>query len=537
MVLRQFFVAHRTSLFWCLIIIMFTLVTQISSLTEEVINSDESTFIIMGNELVDGYLPYVRQFDVKPPMMFFLLAGVIAMFGKSYVAIRIFGDILLIITAIITYFLAKKRTTPLAAGLGVLSFLSCCYAGFGQYTSVELPAMIFLMAALVLFISYPRSPWMIFWGGFFISLAVLTRTNLAYVAIAYGLYFLFLVVRKDRTYIGHLLAYIIGGIVPLAFFIIFYAASGHLNIFLISNINVPLAYAGEQFSLYYILGGNLNNLVTHIKLFPFAFISFLTASIMGMIASLILIKYDIFAKNSDAENNVKNHVNCDIMMWIMLVSVLSSVFSGGVSYAHYWLQFMPVMAVFSAIAINRYLSLGRMAFVVTLCAMVIAPIVTISQSLPKTIRILCEKDYLESHLIQKKAAMIIAQHRKQGDTLWAMEYHLIHWYLNMPFLSKIATHPTNLLLSPIVEPLADAGYSSDNELQKLLDQNPTFILASANKPIWDLLKNPQGRYYQQGVTIQKYISEHYRIIPTGNDVLIYQRIDEGQAHHIARDGG
>ena len=55
------------------------------------IDRDESTFILLGQSWVDGFLPYTQLWDLKPPLVFLFFAIIIQIFGKSYIAIRLFG--------------------------------------------------------------------------------------------------------------------------------------------------------------------------------------------------------------------------------------------------------------------------------------------------------------------------------------------------------------------------------------------------------------------------------------------------------------
>jgi hypothetical protein len=51
----------------------------------DVINWDESTFILMGQSILDGHLPYTELWDIKPPLAFAAFAFFIMVLGKSYV--------------------------------------------------------------------------------------------------------------------------------------------------------------------------------------------------------------------------------------------------------------------------------------------------------------------------------------------------------------------------------------------------------------------------------------------------------------------
>ena len=57
------------------------------------IDWDEGTFVIMGQDILDGYLPYTRLWDFKPPLAFAAYALAIATLGHSIEAVRVAGTI------------------------------------------------------------------------------------------------------------------------------------------------------------------------------------------------------------------------------------------------------------------------------------------------------------------------------------------------------------------------------------------------------------------------------------------------------------
>ena len=52
---------------------LFVFLTQFYSIGVEVINWDESDFILMGFSFFNGNLPYIEVWDLKPPLHFLYL--------------------------------------------------------------------------------------------------------------------------------------------------------------------------------------------------------------------------------------------------------------------------------------------------------------------------------------------------------------------------------------------------------------------------------------------------------------------------------
>ena len=62
------FTGHLLKIYSFFIILVF--LTQFSSIGNEVIDWDETDFILMGNSFYEGNLPYTELWDLKPPVHF-----------------------------------------------------------------------------------------------------------------------------------------------------------------------------------------------------------------------------------------------------------------------------------------------------------------------------------------------------------------------------------------------------------------------------------------------------------------------------------
>ena len=86
-----------------LILFLVSFLIRFPFFFRDYIDRDESTFILMGQSWVNGHLPYTELWDLKPPVAFLFFAGIIYVFGKSFLAIRFFGALLVAITAFFTF--------------------------------------------------------------------------------------------------------------------------------------------------------------------------------------------------------------------------------------------------------------------------------------------------------------------------------------------------------------------------------------------------------------------------------------------------
>jgi len=94
-----------------LILFVVSLFIRLPFFFRDYIDRDESTFILMGQSWVDGHLPYTELWDLKPPITYLFFAGIIYAFGKSFLAIRLIGALIVAITAFYTYKISLTATT------------------------------------------------------------------------------------------------------------------------------------------------------------------------------------------------------------------------------------------------------------------------------------------------------------------------------------------------------------------------------------------------------------------------------------------
>lgn len=180
------FRACMPSALWAGAFAVAILATRLGRLEREVIDWDESSSILMASHMLDGHLPYVEIYDNKPPMLFFLLAGAMWVFGESLWVARLYGACCLWISCLAVFAIAARHTTRMHAALAAFLLIAVHSVNYGQYTSGELPATAALMGALWICIAHGYSLPALAATGVLMSVATLIRSNLVVVTIAFG---------------------------------------------------------------------------------------------------------------------------------------------------------------------------------------------------------------------------------------------------------------------------------------------------------------------------------------------------------------
>jgi 4-amino-4-deoxy-L-arabinose transferase-like glycosyltransferase len=102
-----------------------------------VIDGDESTFIIIGQSAVDGFLPNEIAWDVKPAFVFWWFGAAIELFGKSIPAVRLAGFMWLVLSAYLSYMAAFSITQSRLGGVYAATMLIVASSAYSLNVSTE----------------------------------------------------------------------------------------------------------------------------------------------------------------------------------------------------------------------------------------------------------------------------------------------------------------------------------------------------------------------------------------------------------------
>jgi 4-amino-4-deoxy-L-arabinose transferase-like glycosyltransferase len=482
------------------IIALATILLRVGSWWTEQIDWDEWSFILMGADVAQGHLPFVHQFDLKPPLIFFLFGATIALFGKSLVAIRLLGASCVFIAANFVFLAGRRITSSWPALAGALVCATLASAPFGQATSSELPAIAFLAAATWRLAREPLGLRDAATGGVLIALAVLTRTNLALVAVVLGALLLaasFL--RKSAVSPRAWLAFAGAGLVPPLILILAYAAAGQLATLKLAMIDVPLAYSG-QLGIAEVARQHATQFYYTAQAAPLLYAPPLLLALAG--AGFALLRLVRRSHRSEAWPIV--------VLFAVAAAVTGSLLIGGAAYPHYWLQLTPFIGLFAALgtsALARVMPpLGYAAAALTALALAQGLIT----SLPNA-----RASYGSPHPVREAAAYIRATGGER-PSVWALHKHLVHWYLDAAQLSRAGVHPDNLARHAIIDTLASHGYVGPDEVGRLMALRPTFVVTDGGGKGFAWVR-------ADGKPIAAWLATNYRRDARFGDVLVYRR--------------
>ena len=474
------------SVLWLLFLV--ALIIRFPFFFRDYVDRDESTFIIMAQSWVEGNLPYIKLWDLKPPITFLTFASVISVFGKSFIAIRLMGTLLVCFTAFFTYKIAI-RFVPKSAALWCSLFCVFFLSLFGSLQGVmsEHICTFFFVAALYILVSKNSWYWQLIVGLLF-GLSVMSKLNMAYPLMTMGLVLLWQTVgtKNLKSDIVKLLLMGTGFVLLVYLTSIPYQLQGQLHIWWQSIFEAPLAYSQTKFHSVF-------------KALPFVLV---ITTALGL-----AIYKQLIALNSKEIQ----------LLLAVVVGVLASFMQTGKVNGHYLIQLYPFLLILMATGLQNFEFLKNIPKVLLGILVLLVPM----------------ESYLEyANIIGNKLEKgsffngegidvphYITENKLDTKNIFFTEYHIGYWVLGVDPPTKVATHPSNITRDKLFPYMNNPRVTGMEELQFILEEiQPNIIVARKGKRIFDKKLLDFNDY------IDTYLDDHYQLITTIDRGLIYQRL-------------
>ncbi|ALM08687.1 glycosyltransferase [Sediminicola sp. YIK13] len=454
------------------------------------IDRDESTFILMGQSWVEGHLPYTELWDLKPPMTFLFFAGIIYAFGKSFIAIRVFGTLVVAITSFFTYKIGKEIGGP---KLGLCTAIACTalQSLFGSLQGVmsEHLSVAFLMPAIFIILKYNKYYW---YGlaGILLGLTVMTKLNLAYAVLILGLFLFYrsFVEKQLKQGFQNLIFLGLGAILVILLTILPYYQNGITALWWQSVILAPLEYAAAN-----------------------------RGSLLDVIPTcLIIIGFFLWAWKKKYLDLKNRHVQ---VLFVTVIGILFSFVRGGKINGHYLIQVYPALLILVGMVLATIPFLKRFKWrPYYLLIFLLVPM----------------ESYLEYYALLKHKVVkgtffngegievprFIKDHDLDSSNILFLEYHIGYWLLDKKPLTKISTHPSNICKVEMFPYSGTTRKTAMEEITYLLeDIKPTLVITRDKENIFDKENITENAF------TRNYLNQYYRIIKIIDHAEIWQRLE------------
>lgn len=452
------------------------------------IDRDESSFILLGQSWVDGDLPYTVLWDLKPPLTFAFFAFIIYAFGKSFIAIRLFGTLLVIVTAFFTYKIGLQISTKKVsfwAALLCVALLSL----FGSVQGVmsEHICIAFFMPALYLIATKTKSYWFLIAGGV-MGICLMTKLNMAYPALILGLY-LFYEFLKNKNSISFwkVFWYPLGILIIISLTILPYYLKGKSWLWWNSVVLAPLEYIGaRRYSL--------------VKLAP-------TFILIGGFLFFVWKKRIISFKNKTT-----------LIMVLAITGVMISFLKGGRINGHYLIQVYPMLSLIFSVSVDAAIKYYKpkipKLFVLLLFLLPI-------ESYMEYINV--AKNKVERGTFYNgegfSVPKYILENNLETKNIFFLGYHIGYWSLDKLPLSKASTHPSNIYRDELYPFYGTSRKNSMEELRYIMEElKPKTIVIRNNRSVFDKKEIEENEY------IDAYLKKYYKTEAIVENAAILQRL-------------
>lgn len=453
------------------------------------VDRDESTFIIMAQSWINGHLPYTQLWDLKPPITFLFFAAVISVFGKSFIAIRLAGVLLVAITALFTYGIGTKITSK-KVSFWCAIFCVLFQSMFGSLQGVmseHICTMFFVGGVYLLFAKQDRGWYFI--AGILFGLSVMSKLNMAYPLLALGIYFLWKAIHEKQFWYNFQRLFVMG--IGFVFLIVLTAVPYYLQneaaTWWQSIFEAPLAYSGsKQHSV--------------VKTLPIVFV------ILG------LLYIGFASKVIDFKSKQLQ------LLTVIVIGILLSFMQAGKVNGHYLIQLYPFILIPAGMALSKLPSIKKKYTAIVIFLLVFLPV----------------EAYLEyGNIVSNKmengtffngegidVPRYIVENEIETKNIFFTEYHIGYWVLDETPPTKAATHPSSITRDELFPFMKNPRQTGIEELRYILEVvQPKTIVARKGKKIFDKKLEEFNSY------IDGYLEKNYALVKTIDRGLIYQRLE------------
>jgi hypothetical protein len=498
---------------WPAFLILFcvAVLVRVAFFFDSVVGWDETTFILMGQSVLDGFVPYQDYWDLKPPVVYFAFALIDVLSLHTIVGVRVIGALLVAITAYTVFVLASRfASRGIALTVAVASIFLVSALGGGMGTLTEIVAMPLWMTGLVLLsrTAAARTAGVVFLGGVLLSLATLVRLNLAFAVVTTSVALLYFAYREAgwrnvRFVVGWLF---VGGCVPIAVTAGYFAVRSDLAMLWEATVVAPLLYAGHQLTLLQVIADYARDSVAFP---PSLLVSFAAA------AGVVLLPW--VWKSLPYAGRV-----CVVLALATVAGATYSIVTGGNAFGHYVIQVVSPAAVAFAAALQwladrwpngRRWSWRAVAATLGVCAAIgVYPTVRHVPELAARIRtqhsLLADEGY--------RLTAYLVSHMQSDDTLLLMDRHIAYWDTHKWPPTKIL-HPSNIDKAYMLPAIAGVPKTPEGVMQEIMSKKPTVIVTP------DRL-----RYLEDGsavdAVLRQALADDYRLETTIDTMRVFRRV-------------
>ncbi|MFT4173959.1 MAG: glycosyltransferase family 39 protein [Rhodocyclaceae bacterium] len=454
-------------------LLAITLLIRLPYFFPAVINWDESSSILIGQAILDGQLPYVELWDVKPPLLYYAFAAIIWLFGATIEGVRAGGALCVALTAIAVYVYTRtvwRRSIGVVAAV-LTVILICGQRGSGATMSEHL-ALVPFMVSLVLMrhgtLGYGRAIAM----GLLLCAAGLVRLNLALVAVSFMLLVFFHApLRGGRSRFALVAVIGLAGLAGVAASGLPNLLGGSMDRWWSAVFAAPMSYASSQHSVAS---------AALLQVFYFVRTGYLLGWAVLACALVFLVRCARARSTTASTDDLPDRTQRLILLTYFGATLVSVLLSGG-AFAHYLIQISPFMAIFAAAVLvpalgARHTPARRRGMATAaVVVMLIAMLPTLGAYRALSVR--SEQRGTLRFSPEYAIAGYLRTHSTPQDGVYMMTDHIVYWFLGKAPIDQAVTHPSNIAKSYLLKHMRGEATTPDAALNDLFThKRPRFVV-------------------------------------------------------------
>lgn len=321
----------------------------VSPLNMQLTYKDSGVFLYTGWRILNGELPYRDIWDHKPPVIFYINALGLGVSDGSRWGVWFLEFVMLFLAALLGFQLIKQLFGLLPSMFSLLVWLlSLVYVlqGGNLTTEYTLPLQ-FAALWLVHSAGTSKTPdWNFFLIGLTGAVAFFTKqTSIGiWIAIVVFLTFQRLLSKQGRQWAREILLMALGGFLFTAIVIVFLAVQGALPHFWSAAFDYNFVYASRTSRG---VAERVDTIVKGIR--PLTRAGLFQTAVIGYVTSIVLL---LFRRHSLADAKHLVFIGLlNLPLELMLIGL------PGRTFAHYYMTLLPVLALFTGVAVWAILSL------------------------------------------------------------------------------------------------------------------------------------------------------------------------------------
>lgn len=470
---------------------VLTMITQFYTMDKEVLNWDINTYMIMGQDILRGNIPYENQFDNKGPLFYFIYS-LPAITGKVTV-VRIFNDIILSFLVCEMYLISRKIKTNISKIYVLLpSLYFSLYMSYpqGHPGLAEVYSVLPLAVAINLLLSSKTNKIKFFKVGFYLSISYLISPSVVLLVVSISIFVLRKCI-KNKIY-SDLVSLVIGASIPLLILLALYEYNGLLYELIFVLFVFPIIYTTEGVGVY------PNNFIEYLT----EYLSLENYFSLGLITQILfwIFLYTIGKNFVRFREFYKEDPALKIFIVLAMVSIVTF-FNVPVPWWHYLVYYFFFSSFFILFIDSEWIK-QIILLSILLCSLNVLPFMV-----RDNIKLLSKFNNIEADYPIYNEYKEIDEKYKIKSVV-ALSNHLMVYYFNIPG-SNYIVHPSNYQKKSYVDGLTNANLMEENELINLIRNgevdllicNTTYLKECMSSNFYNLSKKYDENTY---IFINKY---------------------------------